>query len=148
MKRSIFDQKEFQGILDRINKLTPTTQPLWGKMTVGQMLAHTDLVFAQALGKAIPSKTSGRIVAMIFKPLLLAEKAFSKNSPTGPDFKMTTPKDFDREKKQILEHLSELNRQGPNAEYQPHPFIGKLKPEEWGWLLWKHTDHHLRQFGV
>jgi hypothetical protein len=30
----------------------------------------------------------------------------------------------------------------------PHPYFGKLSPEEWAILKWKHYDHHLRQFGV
>ena len=30
----------------------------------------------------------------------------------------------------------------------PHPFFGRMTGEEWDRLLWKHLDHHLRQFGV
>jgi len=30
----------------------------------------------------------------------------------------------------------------------PHSFFGKLTPEEWSILMYKHLDHHLRQFGV
>ena len=29
-----------------------------------------------------------------------------------------------------------------------HPAFGKLSPRAWGVLAWRHTDHHLRQFGV
>jgi hypothetical protein len=27
-------------------------------------------------------------------------------------------------------------------------FRGEPKPDEWAVLMYKHTDHHLRQFGV
>ena len=30
----------------------------------------------------------------------------------------------------------------------PHSFFGKMTPEEWAVLMYKHLDHHLRQFGV
>jgi transposase InsO family protein len=30
----------------------------------------------------------------------------------------------------------------------PHSFFGKMTPEEWAILMYKHLDHHLRQFGV
>lgn len=30
----------------------------------------------------------------------------------------------------------------------PHTFFGRLTPEEWATLMYKHLDHHLRQFGV
>ena len=30
----------------------------------------------------------------------------------------------------------------------PHSFFGRLTPEEWAVLMYKHVDHHLRQFGA
>jgi hypothetical protein len=30
----------------------------------------------------------------------------------------------------------------------PHGFFGKMRAEEWAILMYKHLDHHLRQFGV
>jgi hypothetical protein len=30
----------------------------------------------------------------------------------------------------------------------PHSFFGRLTPEQWAILTFKHLDHHLRQFGV
>ena len=30
----------------------------------------------------------------------------------------------------------------------PHPFFGPLKPQQWAILMYKHLDHHLRQFGA
>jgi hypothetical protein len=30
----------------------------------------------------------------------------------------------------------------------PHPFFGPMTQQEWETLMWKHLDHHLRQFGV
>ncbi|MFD1127776.1 DUF1569 domain-containing protein [Paenibacillus provencensis] len=29
----------------------------------------------------------------------------------------------------------------------PHPFFGKLTSEEWSIGLYKHLDHHLKEFG-
>ncbi len=30
----------------------------------------------------------------------------------------------------------------------PHTFFGPLTPQEWAALMYKHLDHHLRQFGA
>jgi hypothetical protein len=30
----------------------------------------------------------------------------------------------------------------------PHAFFGSLTPDEWAILMYKHLDHHLRQFGA
>ena len=40
MIKNIFDKAVTEEIIDRINKLNANTQPLWGKMAVGQMMAH------------------------------------------------------------------------------------------------------------
>ena len=31
---------------------------------------------------------------------------------------------------------------------RPHSAIGYLTPEEWSFWMYKHIDHHLRQFGA
>jgi len=37
---NIFSKSVADGVVQRINNLTSTTQPKWGKMNVSQMLAH------------------------------------------------------------------------------------------------------------
>lgn len=37
---SLFNAEDNNSIRKRINKLTPDSKPLWGKMNVSQMLAH------------------------------------------------------------------------------------------------------------
>ncbi|RYG41811.1 MAG: DUF1569 domain-containing protein, partial [Chitinophagaceae bacterium] len=29
----------------------------------------------------------------------------------------------------------------------PHPVFGHFTPQQWGQSMFKHLDHHLRQFG-
>ena len=37
----------------------------------------------------------------------------------------------------------------PLEEYlEGHPFFGAMTSEEWSVLMYKHLDHHLRQFGA
>ncbi len=43
--KNIFDKSDTQAIIARINKLTPSTQGQWGKMSVGQMLAHLNVAY-------------------------------------------------------------------------------------------------------
>ena len=42
---SVFDSSVVKSLEDRINKLTPGTKSLWGKMTVDQMLAHCNITY-------------------------------------------------------------------------------------------------------
>lgn len=36
----------------------------------------------------------------------------------------------------------------PHGKNISSGFFGKLSPDEWGILRWKHLDHHLQQFGA
>jgi hypothetical protein len=48
---NIFDTTDNQAMIERINKLTPETKALWGKMTVDQMLNHTAAAIEVAFGE-------------------------------------------------------------------------------------------------
>ena len=40
---NIFQATEVAQLIDRINMLSPSTKPLWGKMYADQMLAHVNV---------------------------------------------------------------------------------------------------------
>ncbi|MBK0378253.1 hypothetical protein [Mucilaginibacter segetis] len=40
---SIFNEADNKKLIDRINRLTPASRALWGKMNVSQMLAHSQM---------------------------------------------------------------------------------------------------------
>src|SRR4051812_5222366 len=43
--KNIFEASVSNEIIDRINRLTPTTKAQWGKMNVSQMLAHCNVTY-------------------------------------------------------------------------------------------------------
>lgn len=136
-----------QEIIDRINKLTPESRAKWGKMTVGQMLAHLQMPMGIALGtKTIPRSFLGRLLGGLFKKQLYNDKPFKRNLPTAPSFKMTTAREFEEEKQKVIEVIRKFNEE--NLIDIPHPVFGKMTKEQWGLSNWKHLDHHLQQFGV
>ena len=48
--KNLFASDAKQFIIERINKLTSESKPLWGKMNVAQMLAHCQMPMGVALG--------------------------------------------------------------------------------------------------
>ena len=42
---NIFTSQIADQLKDRISQLSPTTTPKWGKMNVGQMLAHCNVTY-------------------------------------------------------------------------------------------------------
>ncbi len=149
--KSLFNPSDNNHIVERINKLTHNSQPAWGKMNVGQMLAHCQVPLRAAYGEV---KTSRGLIGILFggmakKKYINKDMPFEKNLPTDKLFIMTTEKEFEEEKSKLIPLVKRFATQGANGiTTEPHPFFGKMTADEWDRLQAKHLDHHLRQFGV
>lgn len=137
--------------LQRIHALSPDSQPLWGKMTVAQMLAHCQ----EPLKIAFKEKPGGwSFFGFLFgtkahKKYINSEAPFDKNLPTASSFRQTKPKEFEPEKAALIEYVARFRKFGEAAiTTDKHPFFGEMTAKEWEYLTLKHLDHHFRQFGV
>jgi hypothetical protein len=148
--QSFFDSDIYFDTIHRLNKLTPDSKPLWGKMNAAQMFAHCKEVFKIPLSDAkLPRKRMGILLGWVIKSKLYNDSPWKKNLPTSPDFKIVDKKDFYIEKLKLTELAAKFYSAGPGYVGKfPHPFFGKFTPEQWGKSMYKHLDHHLRQFGV
>ncbi len=148
--QDLFDVRENEAMLARIDRLAPTASPQWGKMNVGQMLAHCQVPLQVAFGDVkLKRSLIGILFGGIAKKSLTAPKPFGKGLPTAPEFKVTGIREFASERPKLVKLVQRFAASGPAGLTQdPHPFFGRLTPAEWSTLQWKHLDHHLRQFGV
>ena len=147
---NLYNQNDVQQILNRIEKLSSSTQRQWGKMNVEQMLSHLNAFLETALDLNSPKRLFiGRILGSYFKSRYIRNKQFSKNSPTHKNYIFTDIRNFENEKAKSVQLIKQFIDGGKSkCTLKPHPFFGKLTPEEWAIAQWKHFDHHLRQFGV
>lgn len=148
---NIFDKSVTDKMIARINNLSAETQPVWGKMSVGQMLAHCAVAYEYVFDNHY-KKSKGLkkfIMVKFIKPMVTNEKPYKQNGPTSPDFKMTTPKEFEIEKKRLIDYLERTQALGENHfdNKESHSF-GVLTKAEWNNMFYKHLNHHLTQFGV
>ena len=148
--KSLFSPSERRQILERLGQLQAGATRLWGKMDVAQMCAHC--VAALEVGAGDVSKDHsliGKVLGRFVKGSLLGEKPFSKNSPTDPGFIVADARDFVKERARLVAIVDRFSESGASAANgRMHSFFGRLKGDEWGVLMYKHLDHHLRQFGV
>lgn len=148
--RTLFDPADRDSIRERLEKLHAGAPRQWGKMNCGQALAHCAIALEVATGDR-PRKQQliGKIFAPFVRKSLLGEKPFSRNSPTDPIFVVTDDRDFESERRRLTDIITRFCELGPgNASKQVHSFFGRLSGEEWGLLMYKHLDHHFRQFGA
>ena len=149
--KSSFNQADVAEMIARINRLTPESQRLWGKMTVDQMLAHVNVAYEMALDNSHPRPGFfGRFLAKLFaKSMVVGEKPYPKNGMTAPEFKMSGTKDFAKEKQRLIAYMEKTLALGAqHFEGKESLSFGPLTSKEWSILFYKHNDHHLQQFGV
>ncbi len=149
--KNVFDQKDVSEIINRIENLTPASQPQWGKMNVGQMLAHCNVTYESELDKKHPAPNGFTkfMLKLFVKSKVVNDKPYAKNLRTAPEFLITVQKDFDNEKGRLINYINQTKELG--AAYfdnKPSHSFGPLSQREWNNLFSKHLDHHLTQFGV
>jgi hypothetical protein len=145
--KNLFEKETVNEIIDRINQLTPQSKRQWGKMDARQMLAHCTFSMEVALDRKTASRVLiARLLGPFVKPIFINERPFTKNSPTGKEFIVNDQKDVKNKLKDAVTAFFEGGIGCCTA--QPHAFFGKLSPEEWARGMYKHLDHHLRQFAV
>jgi hypothetical protein len=148
--KNLFELETLDEVLGRIDRLQPTTQRQWGKMDVAQMMAHCSAAFDMAAGRMNPPRMLiGRVLGPFFKSVYTNEKPFSRNSPTDPKLVISDQREFLRERDQLKGKVRQFHEAGEaQCTRHPHPFFGTLAPSDWSRGMYKHLDHHLRQFGA
>ena len=147
----IFSKNETDKVIQRINSLTPATQPAWGTMNVAQMLAHCNVTY-EMMYENIHKKPNAFmkiILKALVKNIVVSDKPYQHNSRTAPQFIIKETKDFAIEKQRLIDYINKTQQLG--AAYfdnkESHSF-GALTKTEWNNMLYKHLNHHLTQFGV
>jgi len=149
--KTLFDQDAADEMKARLARLGPDSERQWGTMTAAQAVAHMNGGFALAFGELRPSrKFVGRILGPIIKPLAFKDDApMRKNSPTVDEMVVRSEPNLEAERVRLRGMIDRFVAGGPAAcTSHPHSFFGPLTPTEWAILMYKHVDHHLRQFGV
>lgn len=148
---SIFQADICEQVIARIEQLTHTTQPQWGKMNVAQMLAHCNVTYEMVYEDKHPKPAAllRLILKLMVKPTVVGEAPYKHNSRTAPQFLVSSEKDFTQEKSRLIHYIRKTQQLGKDHfEGKASHSFGALTSTEWNNMFYKHLDHHLRQFGV
>lgn len=148
---NVFSKEVTEQLVARIDKLSPTTQPKWGKMNVAQMLAHCCVPYEIALENIHPKpgKFKQFILKLLVKKGVVNDVPYKQNSPTAPIFKVASQQDFEKQKERLIAYLNKVLELGESYfDGRDYPNFGALSKQEWSNMFYKHLNHHLTQFGV
>lgn len=145
--KTIFDKNTIDHFITRINTLEVDSQRKWGKMDAYQMLKHCTMSEEMFQGmkhynRLFIGKLFGR---MALNGILKDESPMKPNQPTHPEMKIKGTGNFEAERTKWIALLKAYTTFS-NQNFV-HPFFGKMTKEQIGNYVYKHTDHHLRQFG-
>jgi hypothetical protein len=149
--KSLFQPPTVQEVKTRIANLKPDSAAEWGTMSPAQALAHCTGGLEMALGDSkLPRVLVGRLIGGIIKPMALKDDVpMRRNSPTAKALVIHDDRDLPREKERLTALIDRFASGGPAVcTAHPHAFFGKMTPQEWAILMYKHLDHHLRQFSA
>ena len=113
------------------------------------MLIHLRQSALMALGE-LPVACKSKRVFQVFpiKHLILHVAPFPKGAPTAPELLVPDARPEDDIRSELVSLVERIGA-GPRDGHGPvHPLFGRLSFREWGVATYKHTDHHLRQFGA
>ena len=149
--KNLFEAAGVEEVKERISQLRPDSERQWGTMNAAQAVAHCSAGFELAAGDRVPPRMFlGRIIGRIVKPMVLRnDEPMRRNSPTVKGLVVNDERDLGTERERLCRLIDRFAAVGPEGcTTHPHSFFGRLTPEEWATLMYKHLDHHLRQFGV
>ncbi|MDB4906127.1 MAG: hypothetical protein JWO05_911 [Gemmatimonadetes bacterium] len=149
--KNLFEPATVAEVKARLDTVTPGSVRQWGKMTAPQALAHMARGMEMATGeRRKPRMLIGRVLGGIIKPLALGnDQPMKRNSPTTPDLVVADEHDLEQERAGLHQLIDRFVAAGPaGCSTHPHPFFGTMTPQQWSILMYKHLDHHLRQFGA
>ena len=146
-----FLKKDFLSFLKSVDSVTP---PVWGKMSLQQMVEHYTDYVKIASGKIPNTKLlTPEDQLQKAQAFLMSDKPFKENTPNPllpevpPPVRNISMEDALKELETEIDFFFSVFNEN-NQQRTLNPFFGDLNFEQNVQLLHKHALHHLKQFGV
>lgn len=145
---SVWDAAARALLVDRVRRLTPDHRARWGRFSVAGMMAHLNDATRMALGELdVAPKAPPFLRLAPVRYLVIHVVPFPKSAPTAPELlARSSAADLAAEQSSFADLIDRLGQASTLAPR--HPAFGAMTRRDWGVLVHRHTDHHLRQFDV
>jgi hypothetical protein len=151
--RTVASRAVLQALADRLSRVRPDTPRRWGTLTSHEMLCHLGdacEMVTLARPRVQPVRLGPRPIAKYI--WLWLPTRWPRGVPTNPTHDPrvagTPPGDFDRDRRRVVSALQTIASAHEGSLEPGHGLFGTMTTRDWQRWAYRHTDYHLRQFGV
>ena len=149
--KTVADATVLRSLVERLRLLEPQTPRRWGTMTAHEMLCHLGDASEMVLRirprvKPVPRRRRALMKAVFLWSPVRFPHGVPTNPMHDPRADGTKPSEFARDLARAVAALEGIASSGGDLE-AGHGTFGTMTLADWQRWAWKHTDHHLRQFG-
>ena len=147
--KTLWDPSVRHELRDRLARLTPGATRRWGTMSAAQMVAHVNDCMRMAIGEMAIAPKKLPLRYPVIKQLIIYWLPFPKGAPTAPELVSRIPADWPSECATLVTLIDRFAERGQSSSGWPdHPAFGTMSAKRWGVLMYRHTHHHFKQFGL
>ena len=151
--KTVADPKVSQSLIKRLRRLTPHGERRWGTLTPHEMLCHlgdaTEMVLRiRPRDQPVPLRRRPMIKWLALWSPLRWPRGWRTNPAHDPRDRGTRPTAFGGDMNRAIAAIEGLASADPGAIEPAHGTFGVMSLADWQRWAFKHTDHHLRQFGL
>ncbi|MFT3743649.1 MAG: DUF1569 domain-containing protein [Pyrinomonadaceae bacterium] len=149
--KTIRNETDRSSLIERLSKLKGDEKPVWGRMSIEQMMSHLVQACDLPFESSVPDRST--VMSRTFvKPLVLYVLPIPKEVKVSAEMDQQAdgrpPLGFETDRDLVIAGIDRLANLSVDHKCLAHPFFGKMSAKEWAVIGYKHTDHHLNQFGV
>ena len=151
--RTVARPEVLRSLVTRLGGLRPDTPRHWGTMSPHEMVCHLGDAAEMVLRSRPREQPLHARARPVFKFLALwSPVRWPRGRGTSPmlDPKSggTKPSVFARDLERAVGGLEAIAAAKPGSLEPGHGLFGTMSVADWQRWAYKHTDHHLRQFGL
>ena len=151
--KTVGDPVVLRSLIARLNAVTPDSERRWGTLTAHEMLCHlgdaAEMVLRIRPREApVPLRRRRLVKALGLWSPFPWPHGWKTNPRHDPRDQGTRPSQFAADLKRAIDSLDGISRVRADGADPAHGFFGSMSVPDWQRWAYKHTDHHLRQFGL
>lgn len=146
--KSIWQDEARRELRARIGRLAWDRRAAWGRFTAPKMICHLADSLKMAMGDLKVAPRTSPLRYPPLKQLIIYVAPFPKGVPTAPELLAREPRGWIDDVADVQSLLERVAASRTTDAWPGHPAFGTLSRRAWGVLIYRHMDHHLRQFGA